>query len=243
MSAALRGALEQLKNDLQTSEACYEQLLARLDVVASATSQRGRELKRERGGEGERDPHPASASESSRVGHLGAVRQAFEYALGVTARLIARIEAALDPHMDWEEQAHINAGAEAEEMQCERRALSEWYEFKYSSAPPGLNGDGETKIDQHCTNTKERVLGVGEQRGVQERGGGRVATGSLETAGEDWQRKIEAAFVRCVCLCARARVGLWSVLWRDYLCHGNRLRLSAFSRRNRSKTPSSGLRV
>jgi hypothetical protein len=63
--------------------------------------------------------------------------------------MLARVQAVLDPHMQWEEQQHLNARAEAEELEIERDALYKWSEAaRVSANSSGPYRETETESEQ-----------------------------------------------------------------------------------------------
>jgi transposase-like protein len=70
--------------------------------------------------------------------------------------MLARVQAVLDPHMQWEEQQHLNARAEAEELEIERDALYKWSEAaRVSATSSGPYRETETESE-----TKKLTLDV-----------------------------------------------------------------------------------
>ena len=162
-----RFALEELRRGLVGSEGEYEQMVANIDTAVTSV--------------------PASP----RKHKLQALRTAFAHSLGVTARLISRLAAALDPHVDWEQLDSEIQSAESEEIEKEQAALEAWTRAKRYLLDQGEHGAATSSAAlppcSECARPAEHsCVGVGS--------GERAAEARPE--GEEWQERMTDACTR-----------------------------------------------
>ena len=102
----------------------------------------------------------------------------------MTSTLIARVAAALDPHMQAEAQIHINAGIESRESERARAALTAWYDHVHLSSSTNKS-DGSRSSGASTDSAAKGEMPASEHKGTEGR--------AKQT---NWEQKMTDAFVR-----------------------------------------------